>query len=545
MIHLLESHYPPGAGQDLLNTTLGDLMRGLAADHPDRIALVEGVADPARRRRWTFRQLVDQAEALARTLAARFAPGERLALLAPDTPEWLIAQHAASFAGLVLVPVNPAYTARELDFVLRNCEAAGILFAETSRGKDLRALVDEVAPTLPYLRERLRMEDMAALIAEADPARPLPEVAPEDTIQIQYTSGTTGFPKGARLHHRGVINTSRNVALRAKFPEGGVWLNAMPMFHIAGDIVSEIGCYAQQGTFVLMQSFDPGLMLELIETEGCNTTLIVPTMILALLDHPDRPNRDCSSLLTILSGAANVPAALVERAQDTFGCQFSIIFGQTESNGPIAVTAPDDSLQDQTETVGRPLPHVELKIVCPETHRIKPIGEVGELWARGYQIMTGYHAQPEVTAKTIVEGGWLRTGDLATMDSRGYLKITGRLKEMIIRGGMNLYPKEIEDTLFDHPEVGQIAVIGLPDEKWGEIVAAIILPARPEAPPSVDDLFHFARSRLSPQKTPERWFFVPQYPLTPTGKIQKNVLAEWIAEGRITPADWVRSTMSA
>lgn len=174
--------------------------------------------------------------------------------------------------------------------------------------------------------------------------------------------------------------------------------------------------------------------------------------------------------------------------------------------------------------------HVELKIVCPETHRIKPIGEVGELWLRGYQIMTGYHGQPEATAKTIIEGGWLRTGDLATMDSRG---------------GIKLYPKKIEDTLFDHPEVGQIAVIGLPDEKWGEIVAAIILPARPEAPPSVDDLFHFARSRLSQQKTPERWFFVPQYPLTPTGKIQKNVLAEWIAEGRITPIDWVRPTISA
>jgi len=537
-----QSYYPADTSEDILETTLGDLLRKVASEVPDRMALIDGVADPAKRRRWTYRQLVDVAERAARALLDHFEPGERVAFLAPDTPEWVILQHAASFSGLVLVPINPAYTARELDFVLRSSEAAGLVFAETSRGKNLRALVEEVRPHLPHLRETICMTDLDALIASADPARELPEVTPDTTIQIQYTSGTTGFPKGACLHHRGVVNTSRNIALRAKFPDGGVWVNAMPMFHIAGDIVSEIGAFAQRGTFVLMQEFNPGLMLELIEAERCEASLLVPTMILAILDHPDRPKRDLSSFRTILSGAANVPAALVRRVDEVLRCNVCIIFGQTESNGPITITAPTDSVEDQTDTVGLPLAQVEVKIVDTGTHAIVPVDTVGEIWVRGYQIMTGYYGQPDATRASIMPDGWLRTGDLGTMDSRGYLKITGRLKDMIIRGGMNLYPKEIEDVIFDHPAVSQIAVIGIPDEKWGEIVAAVILPKDARKPPPVDDLFAWCRANLSPQKTPERWFFVEQYPLTSTGKIQKNVLVEWVRDNRIVPEQWVRST---
>jgi fatty-acyl-CoA synthase len=538
------SHFPADVSREILDMTLGALMREVAERHPDRIALVEGAADLTRRRRWSYRQLVEVAEQGARALLSRFQPGERVALLAPDTPEWVIIQHAASFAGLVLVPINPAYTARELAFVLGNSESTGVVFAESSRGKNLRALVEEVAPRLPLLRERISMADFERLAEAADPGRALPEIEPIDTIQIQYTSGTTGFPKGACLHHRGVLNTSRNVALRARFREGGVWLNAMPMFHIAGDIVSEIGAFALEGTFVLMREFNPALMLELIEAERCETTLIVPTMILALLDDPGRPERDVSSLHTILSGAANVPAALIRRAQEAFGCQFCNIYGQTESNGPIAVTAPDDDIADQTETVGRPLIQVEVKIADPVTEATVSAGAIGEIWARGYQIMTGYYQLAEATKAAIRPDGWLRTGDLGAMDSRGYLRITGRLKDMIIRGGMNLYPKEIEDVLFEHPEVAQIAVVGVPDDTWGEIIAAVVLPKEPDAAPPVDQLYTYCRAYLSPQKTPERWFFVERYPLTSTGKIQKNVLLEWIKEGRITPQPWTRPRKS-
>jgi len=539
-ITLTTSHYPADTSEEILETTLGDLLRRVAAEVPDRVALVEGIADADKRRRWTYRELVEVSERAARALLNDFAPGERVAFLAPDTPEWVILQHAASFAGLILVPINPAYTARELEYVLKSSEAAGLVHADASRGKNLLALVEEVRPHLPKLRRTVRIADFDALLATADPTRPLPAVTPDATIQIQYTSGTTGFPKGACLHHRGVVNTSRNIALRAAFPDGGVWVNAMPMFHIAGDIVSEIGCFAMRGTFVLMQAFDPGLMLELIEAERCNASLLVPTMILAVLDHPDRPKRDLASFTTIVSGAANVPAALVKRVGDVLNAHVCIIFGQTESNGPITITAPTDSIEDQANTVGRPLAQVEVRIVNPDTHETVPLDTVGEIWVRGYQTMTGYYGQPEATAAAITPDGFLRTGDLGTMDARGYCRITGRLKDMIIRGGMNLYPKEIEDVIFDHPRVSQIAVIGIPDDIWGEIVGAVVLPRDPAAPPSVDELYAWCRANLSPQKTPERWFFVEQYPLTSTGKIQKNVLAEWVRDNRISAQDWVK-----
>lgn len=539
-VKFTESHFPADTSQDLLEITLGELMRKNAREVPDRLALIEGISGAAKRRRWTYRQLVDEAEALARALLRHFKPGERIGILAPDTPEWLIFQHAVNFAGLVLVPINPAYTAREVEFVLRNSEASGLIYADSSRGKDLRAIVDAVRPNLPLLRETVRVGDYEALLKSGDPATVLPEPALTDIVQIQYTSGTTGFPKGACLHHRGVINTSRNIALRAGFPDGGVWVNAMPMFHIAGDIVSELGAYVLRGTFVLMSEFNPGLMLELIEEERCETTLIVPTMILALLDHPDRPKRDCSSLKTILSGAANVPAALVTRAQEAFGCGFSIMYGLTESNGPFLETSPEDTVKDQTETVGQPAAHSEVKIVDPVTLQTQPVNTVGEIWVRGFMTMTGYYGQPEASAAALTPDGWLRTGDLGTMDERGYFKITGRLKEMIIRGGMNLYPKEIEDVLFDHPAVGQIAVVGVPNEQWGEIVAAVVLAKDQSSLPSVDELYAHCRANLSPQKTPEQWYFVKEYPLTATGKIQKNVILEWIAEERITASEWTK-----
>ena len=271
-----------------------------------------------------------------------------------------------------------------------------------------------------------------------------------------------------------------------------------------------------------MSEFNPGLMLELIEAERCEASLLVPTMILAILDHPDRAKRDCSSLRTIVSGAANVPAALVRRVHETLRSNVCIIFGQTESNGPITITAPTDLIEDQTGTVGRPLAHVAVKIVEPASEVIVPIETVGEIWVRGYQTMTGYYGQPEASLATIRPDGWLRTGDLGTMDARGYLKITGRLKDMIIRGGMNLYPKEIEDVLFDHPSVSQIAVVGIPDEKWGEIVAAVVMSKNPEKPPTADELYAYCRANLSPQKAPERWFFVRQYPLTSTQDPKKR-----------------------
>ncbi|MDP2084606.1 MAG: AMP-binding protein, partial [Gemmobacter sp.] len=524
----------------LMDLTVGDMLRQVAAEAPDRLALIEGVADPSKRRRWTYAQLVDQSERLARALLADLNPGDHVALLAPETPEWVLFQQAAYMAGLVLVPINPAYTAREVEFVLRNSQARGLIHADSSRGKDLAAIVAEVRPNLPGLEVVINTSSIDQLIAGADMSRALPAVRPEDTMQIQYTSGTTGFPKGACLYHKGVINAAYLVIERAAFPEGGVWINTMPMFHIGGSIVSELGTFARKGTFVLMQAFDPGLFLELIEAERVNASLIVPTMIVALLNHPDARTRDLSSFNSVLSGAAAVPEALVLRAMRDLGVQFAIMYGQTESNGPFLETFTTDTVELQAQTIGRPIPHVEVKVVNIETFETVPVDTIGEYWVRGFNVMQGYFGQPEATAAAITPDGWLRTGDLGTMDENGYFRITGRLKEMIIRGGMNLYPAEIESVVFEHPEVTQVAVIGLPDDTWGEVVAAVILAKDPENPPSPDDLFAWCRKNLSPQKTPEKWIFVRHYPMTATGKIQKNVLQEWYREGKLTPVDWVR-----
>ena len=543
---LAASCCPIDTSQSLLNVTLGDLLRQVAAEVPERIALVEGVPNPVLRRRWTYAKLLRDSERVARALLARFKVGDRVVVYASNSPEWVLLQYGMSCAGLILVPVNPAYTARELEYVVRNCGAAGIVFEETYRGRNLRDVVEELTRLqLSDLRETISLDDMDAFIESGDPATQLPVITPNQTLLIQYTSGTTGSPKGALLHHRGVINTARNIALRMRFPDGGIHINAMPMFHIAGSCVAEMGVLALRGTFVIMPHFDAGLMLELFESERGNATLIVPTMILGLLDHPDRERRDVSSLQTILSGAANVPAALVRRTQEVLNCHICIIFGQTESNGPITLTSPDDSIEDQTESVGKPLPHVDVKIVDPATEETVALDTVGEIWVKGYQTMSGYHALPEESKFTVRSDGWLRTGDLGTMDRRGYLKITGRLKEMIIRGGMHLYPKEMEDVLFDHPQVAQISVFGVLDDKWGEVVAAVVLARDPENPPKVDDLYTFCASRLASQKVPELWFFVREYPLTPSGKIQKPVLREWIVNRRIVPVAWSRPSSKA
>jgi fatty-acyl-CoA synthase len=533
------SHFPAEPTVALWDLTVGELMERTAVEVPDRLALVEGVADPSMRRRWTYRELVDDAKKVARALLRHFKRGDKVGMFAPETPEWVIFQHGLSFAGLIIVPINPAYTEREVEFILRNSEAKGVIFAETSRGKALRHLIEHVQFKLPDLATAICVSDLDALMASADPRLELPVLDPSETMQIQYTSGTTGFPKGARLHHRGVINAARLIATRANFPEAGVWINAMPMFHIGGGIVSEIGTFSRKGTFVLMQAFDPGLFLELIEAERCNNSLIVPTMILALLNHPDMATRDVSSFNSILSGAANVPAALVLRAQKEFNCQFCIMYGQTESNGPFLETFTTDSVELQTETIGRPIPHAEVKIVDVMTLATQPINTVGEIWVRGFMTMSGYYGQPEATAAALTGDGWLRTGDLGSMDENGYFKITGRLKEMIVRAGMNLFPKEIEDVIFDHPVVAQVAVLGLADETWGEIVGAVVM-AKPGNSLSADDLYSYCRKNLSPQKAPERWFFTDQYPMTATGKIQKNVLLTWIDEGKIKPVEWER-----
>ena len=317
-------------------------------------------------------------------------------------------------------------------------------------------------------------------------------------------------------------------------PEHAVWFNAMPMFHTGGCVVNTLGAAAVQGTQVLQLAWDPALALDLIERERVQATLLVPTMLIGLMDHPDFASRDLSSLSTVLAGGALVPADLVRRIEDTLGVTFSIVFGQTECSPVATQTSWDDTVEDKAQTIGRALPHTEVKIADPETHAVMPLGEVGEICVRGYCVMHEYYGQPDFTTAAIDDEGWLHTGDLGAMDTRGYSTVEGRLKDMIIRGGENIYPKEIEEVLFAHPEVAEIAVVGVPDDKYGEQVVAFVRRTDDSEITSTELTTH-CRERLAAFKRPRSWVFVDSFPLTASGKIQKFVLREQYAKGLARP----------
>ncbi|MFV0278939.1 MAG: AMP-binding protein, partial [Parahaliea sp.] len=352
-----------------------------------------------------------------------------------------------------------------------------------------------------------------------------PQVRPRDPVKSQYTSGTTGFPKGALLQHRSLINVALfSIKLQSLKP-GGVLVSPMPLFHTAGCGLAVLSAVGNHSTLVLMETFDPGLMLELIETYRAKNLTGVPTMLVAVLEHRDFERRDLSSIEFIGSGAATVPAALVRKLEQAINAPVVISFGQTECSPTATMTLPTDSVEDKALTVGRPMPHTEAKIIDPETGKTLPTGTIGEFCTRGYHVMLEYFDLPEATAATIDTDGWLHTGDLCSMDERGYITVEGRLKDMIIRGGENIYPREIEEILFRHPSVGDVAVVGLPDERLGEEVAAFLRPA-PGATLNHAELFDYLRQELSPQKTPRLWFEVDAFPLTGSGKIQKFRLRE-------------------
>jgi fatty-acyl-CoA synthase len=530
----LQTSYWPASPGEVRDITVCEILRHAAATVPDRLALVDCVPDPAARKRWTYSAFVAEAERVARALLERFEPGDRIAVWAPNSAEWIVLQQGVAMAGMVLVALNPAYRSREMTFVLRQSGAAALFLVDDHRGFDMGGMARDIRSQTPELREVFSFSDWDPFIESGDPERTLPEVAPGDVLQVQYTSGTTGFPKGAMLHHKGLVNEAAFVAERAGMPDGGVYINAMPMYHIGGGAVTSFGAWAKRGTFVILPGFDPGLLLEAFETYHGTHTLVVPTMLIAMLDHPSLAERDLSSLQTILSGAASVPASLVRKTQKLLGCQFSILFGQTETHGVISQTRVTDTPEDQAETVGQPLPQLEVKIADPVTGDPLPLGQPGEICCRGYQNMLGYYGMGTETAATIDRDGWLHMGDIGSMDERGFLSVRGRIKDMIIRGGMNIYPAEIEGVLEDHPAIENAAVIGVPDEKWGEQIAAVVKLRAGFGRPSVAELTRFMREQIAPHKTPAFWAFVDKLPLTPSGKLQKFVLRERAAAGALT-----------
>jgi fatty-acyl-CoA synthase len=527
---LTTSYWPADASVPLDEVTVGDLLRRVAGQVPDRIALVDGQAEAADRRRWSYAELLAIAEDVAGALLARFEPGERVAVWEANRPEWVMLQLGAALAGVILVTINPQYRSAELKYALEQSGVAGLVHGTSHRGVSMVDVVGQLRPDLPALRETVCFADWDEFAASGAGHPALPPLKPSDPALIIYTSGTTGFAKGAMLHHVGLVNAAGLSAERAGFQDGDTWINPIPLFHTGGGVLAGIGCLARRAAHVVVPQFDPALVLELIEAEHGSMVLTVPTILLAMLENYDAQPRDVSSLRTVMSGGAKVPDTLVRRTTQTFGCGFTILFGQAELHGVLTQTQTTDSPQDQAETLGQPMQHVEVKIAGLATGEPSAVGEEGEICARGYQNMVGYWDMPDATAATIDAEGWLHTGDAGTMDGRGYLRIAGRLKDIIIRGGENIHPLEIEQLLADHPGVAEVAVIGVPDPHWGEQVAAVIRPADPAAPPDPDELAAFCREHLARFKTPRQWFFVDSFPMTPSGKIRKFEVRQRFAE---------------
>ena len=533
---LTQSYWPAEESRPLLDWTLGEALRAAVADAPDRCALVEGRADPARCRRWTYSQLLARSERVAGALLTKFQPGERVGFWAANEPEWVLAFYGCALAGIVMVTVNPAYKVREMRHVLSKSAAAGVFCMDSYRGYDALAALDSARETLPQLREVIRVADFDALVDSAPNAPSLPRVNPLDPCVIMFTSGTTGEQKGVVFHHKGVINMSFFTQERGGLAEGGVFVNPMPMFHIGALGHAGVGAVMRKATHVLAAEWDAKLFMSLVARERGQYSLLVPTMIEAMLAHPERGVCDLSTLKNLVSGASVVEASLIRRTYAELGCAICNIFGQTEMQGVVSGVHRDDEALDQAETIGQPMPHVEVKIADPRSGAVMALSEIGEIQVRGYQTMIGYFNLPEETAKTLLSDGWLRSGDLGTMDSRGFLKITGRIKDMIIRGGENIYPREIETLLLEHPGVAMAGVVGVPDAHWGEQVGAVILAKLPENPPTPQELHEYCRARLAAYKTPRLWYFVDTFPFTETGKLQKFKLAQAIREGRLALA---------
>ena len=527
------SYYPALTTSPVQAFTIGDILRHAAERTPDAPALLEAGMDGTLGRAWTYQELLEQAETLAHALTSRYQPGERICVWAPNVPEWVILEFASALAGLTLVTANPAYQPRELRFVLEQSRSVGLFMVGEYRGNPMAKIAAEVADGLPALREVIDLADAAALYAQAGARKPLPTVLATDPVQIQYTSGTTGFPKGAVLSHLGLVNNARFCFECAQVRHGESVLLFMPLFHTTGCAILTLGSVQFGCRVILAKLFDPAKMNALIAAQQVNMFVAVPTMLIGMLEAQAAAPCDLTSIRMIVSGGSMVPPELVRQVTDVFGCGFQIVYGQTESSPVLTQIRSDDSFEDACHTAGRPIAQTEISIREPNSNAVVPMGGVGEICARGYCLMIGYNDNPEATAAAIDAEGWLRTGDLGTLDDRGYVRVTGRVKDMIIRGGENLFPAEIENILLEHADVAEVAVIGVPDTRFGEAVACFVRPTT-GAKVHVPNLVAHCRAHMSAQKTPAHWIEVAEWPLTGSGKIQKFVLRDRYVAGEFT-----------
>ena len=527
-VTLTEAYFPAQTDADILDITVGKLLGEIAANHPDAVAMVEIDEAGDASQQWTYSDLLTKSDRLARSLARRFTPGEKVAVWAPNIPEWIFMEYACGLSGLILVTANPSFQAEELRYVLEQSGAVALFMVDEFRGNPMREIAEQAVAGNKTIREVVNLSDDTAMYGGGGDDVPLPSVRPSDAAQIQYTSGTTGFPKGAVLSHKSLINNARLYCERKRVGPHSVWANFMPLFHTAGCATGALGCLQAASKMLLIKRFDADVFAKLIEAQGVTVCFAVPTMLFGLLEAIDRKSRNMASLEVISTGGAPVPPDLVKRVRARLGCHLLSAFGQTE-HSPMICLNPIEATEAQIiETAGQPLPQTEVSIRSPENNQVLPIGEVGEICARSYAVMNGYNDNSEATSAAIDEDGWLHTGDLGAMDTQGFVRVTGRLKDMIIRGGENLFPAEIEAVLVEHPDILQVAVVGMPDEKWGEIVAAFILA---DTALEVQELKARCRQHLSPQKTPAMWVRVPEFPLTGSGKVQKFAIRDQYLAG--------------
>ena len=521
-LELTMSEVPADESIPLVERALGDHLRDAAARYGER-EMVVFAPDAGPEERLTYAQMLDTAESVARALLARFEPGERVAIWSPNHVRWLAFQFGAALAGIPIVTVNPALKAHEVTHVLGQSRCAGVVVAHEWRNNPIAEIADQVAEGLPDLRQVIRLDEWDAFLVGADSATSLPVVDPHQPMMIQYTSGTTGLPKGVVLSHYGCVNNARLMVPRFDLGEASRWLGVLPLFHVGGSVINAIGSLSAGGTLILMQQFDAEAALDAIEREGVTYMAAVPTMLLAMLEAQRRNPRDLSSLSAVMGGGATVPPDMIREIEEGLGVPFGTMYGSTETSAMVTNSWLGDSLADKSTTAGPPIPGVGVRITSTETGEVVPVGVVGTIEVRGFGIMCEYFDMPEETAAAVVDG-WLNTGDLGSVDGRGYLTVRGRSKEMIIRGGENIYPAEIEKVLQDHPAVSLVAVVGVPHDRLGEEVAAYVQRV-PGVDGGEDDLADFARERLARFKVPSRWVFVDEFPLTPSGKVQKHRLS--------------------
>ncbi|MEQ8744917.1 AMP-binding protein [Parasphingorhabdus sp.] len=528
-VELTESHFPAQGGTEPKPVTMGEMLYQSVARAPDQLALRELDYEGQIVRSWTYSELQTDSQRLARALASRHPEGARVAIYANNLPEWVLLELACGLAGLTLVTVNPAYQKRELKYVLQQSRAEAIYYVNDFRGNPMQEIADAVCDEIPAIVYRILLTDHDALF-DGEDIGALRDPKPNDAVQIQYTSGTTGFPKGALLHHNGLVRNATDTMNRAGMEQGDVFVHNMPLFHTTGCAVLVLGGLSTGGTMLLAPMFDPPVIVQVIERERAKFILGVPTMLVALIDEVKRSGRDVSTIQRIMAGGSMVAPQLCHDAKAVFGAPIQIVYGQTETSPVLTQAWYEDTIEDLTETVGQPAAHTEISIRDPKSNTVLPIGEQGEICARAYSVMLGYNDNPDATAAAIDGEGWLHTGDLGRMDVRGYVKITGRVKEMIIRGGENIFPVEIENAMLEHEAIDEVAVVGISDEKWGEQVACFIR-SNSEESLNASGLKAFVRERLAPQKTPAYWIAVSDWPLTGSGKIQKFKLTEAFEAG--------------